>query len=62
VNDPILNQVTADMLANRDVNWNELWKNLDASFTNKTAKDLFTSYIPPNKYIGIMFIREVFNF
>lgn len=62
VNDPILNQVTADMLANRDVNWNELWKNLNASFTNKTAKDLFTSYIPPNKYIGIMFIREVFNF
>lgn len=62
VNDPILNNITNDMLANKDINWNELWQNLNTSFTNKTTKDLFSSYIPPNKYIGIMFIREVFNF
>jgi hypothetical protein len=62
VNDPILGKITNEVLANNDINWNQLWQTMDAGLKNKTAKDLFTSYIPPNKYIGIMFIREVFNF
>lgn len=62
VNDPIINTINAEMLANKDLDWNQLWKVFGTSITNKNAKDLFSSYIPPNKYIGIMFIREVFNY
>lgn len=62
VNDPILNKINSEVLSDRNLEWNELWKGLETSFTNKSTKDLFASYIPPNKYIGIMFIREVFNF
>ena len=62
VNDPILNKITNEVLANHNLAWNELWKGFEASFTQKSTRDLFSSYIPPNRYIGIMFIREVFNF
>jgi hypothetical protein len=62
VNDPILKKYTSEVLANHDLNWVALWKGFETSFTNKNTKDLFSGYIPPNKYVGIMFIREVFNY
>jgi hypothetical protein len=62
VNDPILNKINAEMISDRNLDWIEIWKGLETSFTNKSTKDLFSSYIPPNKYVGIMFIREVFNY
>ncbi len=62
INDPMLQQINNDIVNNKDIVWNEEWKNFDAKFQSKTTKDLFSSYIAPNKYIGIMFIRKVFNY
>jgi hypothetical protein len=62
INDPVLSRINNDAVANKDINWVTLWSDFDKSFKAKNTKELFSAYIPPNKYIGIMFIREVFNF
>ena len=62
INDPLLDKINIDMVNNRDINWNVLWKEFDAKFQTKQTKDLFSAYIPPNKYIGVKFIRKVFNY
>ncbi|MBL0183135.1 MAG: hypothetical protein IPP96_12890 [Chitinophagaceae bacterium] len=62
INDPLLDKINMEMVNNKDIEWNILWQELNASFQSKLTKDLFSSYIPPNKYIGIKFIREIFNF
>jgi hypothetical protein len=62
INDPILSKVNNQAVANQDMNWLELWDSFDKSFKSKNTKELFLAYIPPNKYIGIIFIRDVFNF
>ncbi len=62
VNDPLLERINRGMVNNKDIEWNVLWQEVNSSFQSKLAKDLFSSYIPPNKYIGVKFIRDVFNF
>jgi hypothetical protein len=62
INDPMLERINTDMVNNRDINWNELWKEFNTKFQTKQTKDLFSAYIPPNKYIGVKFIRKVFNY
>ncbi len=62
INDPLLDKINTEMVNNRDINWNVLWKEFDSKFQSKQTKDLFSAYIPPNKYIGVKFIRKVFNY
>lgn len=62
INDPLLQKVNLDLLNNKDIIWDATWKDLNAVFTSKQTKDLFSSYIPPNKYIGVKFIRKVFSY
>jgi hypothetical protein len=62
INDPVLSKINNNAVANEDINWVTLWSDFNKGFTSKNTKELFSAYIPPNKYIGIMFIREVFNF
>ncbi len=62
INDPILSRINNQAVANEDMNWITLWDSFNKSFTAKNTKELFSAYIPPNKYIGIIFIREVFNY
>jgi hypothetical protein len=62
INDPILSRINQKAIANENIPWNEIWSSLDKSFTSKNTRDLFSAYIPPNRYIGIMFIRDVLNF
>lgn len=62
INDPILSRINNQAVANQNMNWVELWDDFDKSFKSKNTKELFSAYIPPHKYIGIVFIREVFNF
>jgi len=50
------------MVNNKDINWDVLWKEFNTKFQSKQTKDLFSAYIPPNKYIGVKFIRKVFNY
>jgi len=62
INDPLLDRINREMVSNKDIEWNVLWQELTARFQSKLTRDLFSSYIPPNKYIGVKFIREVFNY
>ena len=61
-NDQILARINRNIVNNRDIKWDALWKEFNAMFQSKLTKDLFSSYIPPNKYIGVKFIRKVFNY
>lgn len=62
INDPLLQKINLDIVNNKDIVWSEVWQYFNARFQTKQTKDLFSSYIPPNKYIGIKFIRKVFNY
>ncbi len=62
INDPLLERINIDLVNNKDIYWNTLWKEFDVKFQSKTTKDLFSAYMAPNKYIGIKFIRKVFNY
>ncbi len=62
INDQILSRVNRELVNNRDIKWDQLWKELNQAFRSKTTKQLFSFYIPPNKYIGVKFIRRVFNY
>jgi len=62
INDPLLQRINEDLVNNKDIHWDAVWQDFDAMFTSKQTKDLFSSYIPPNKYIGVKFIRKVFSY
>jgi hypothetical protein len=62
INDPLLGRINSDIVQNKDINWDALWKEFNARFQSKQTKDLFSAYVPPNKYIGIKFIRQVFDY
>ena len=62
INDPLLDKINIDIVNNKDIKWDVLWQEFDLKFQSKLTKDLFSSYTPPNKYIGIKFIRKVFSF
>ncbi len=62
INDPLLEKINTDIVNNKDINWDALWKEQGAKFQSKLTKDLFAAYTAPNKYIGIKFIRKVYNY
>ena len=62
INDPLLQRINLDLANNKDINWNNTWAYFNTVFTSKQTKDLFSSYLPPNKYIGVKFIRKVFSY
>jgi hypothetical protein len=62
INDPLLERINRDIVNNKDILWDDLWKEFRAKFQSKQTKELFAAYIPPNKYIGVKFIRKIFNF
>ncbi len=62
INDPLLYRINTDIVNNKDIVWDNLWQEFTAKLPSKTTRDLFSSYIAPNKYIGVQFIRKVFNF
>lgn len=62
INDPLLERINTNLINNKDINWDALWQETDSKFQSKLTKDLFAGYTAPNKYIGIKFIRKVFNY
>lgn len=62
INDPLLEKINRDIVNNKDIKWDALWQETGSKFQSKLTKDLFAGYTPPNKYIGIKFIRKVFNY
>ena len=62
INDQILAGVNRNMVNNRDIKWDVLWQEFNLKFRSKLTKDLFSAYLSPNKYVGVKFIRNVFNY
>jgi len=62
INDQLLAAINRELVNDRDIKWDRLWKEFNQKFQSKMTKDLFHYYIPPNKYIGVKFIRRVFNY
>lgn len=61
VNDPLLSDVQNSMRANRNIHWDKAWGSLSAQMKSAQTRELFSGYIPPNRYNGVIFIRQVFN-
>lgn len=62
INDPLLQRINTDLVNDKDIVWDDVWADFHKKFTSKQTRDLFSSYIPPNKYVGVKFIRKVFAF
>lgn len=62
INDPLLEKITSHIVNAQDIDWEILWGKFDNDLQSEYEKDLFSSYIPPHKYIGIKFIRKVFEY
>lgn len=62
INDPLLQRINTELVNGKDIVWDNVWADFNAKFTSKQTKDLFSSYIPPNRFIGVKFIRKVFSF
>ncbi len=59
VNVPIINKINDYAWAGRDMDWVTMWKDLSRQFAGggAYAKDLFSDYVPPNKNLGVIFIK-----
>jgi hypothetical protein len=61
VNEPMIRLINEYLLQRRDIDWNKLWKQLDARLKpDKRAHALFEDYIPPHKNIG-MFVVKIYQ-
>lgn len=59
INEPIINIMLKQIMAGKDVDWPDDWKELDTYFSKKTKEeqDLFSDYVPPHKNLGAIFIK-----
>lgn len=57
VNEPILEAINANLVAGRNIDWLNMWKELSGRFKTGAAKEKFDDYIPPYKNLGAIFIK-----
>jgi molybdate-binding protein len=57
INEPIIQSILQTVIAEKDISWVNLWKDLAARFQSGDAKDKFDDYIPPYKNLGAIFIK-----
>lgn len=59
VNKPIIESINNTLRAGKDIDWRQMWNNLEVVFTKagRDKKDLFDDYIPPHKNLGALFIK-----
>jgi hypothetical protein len=57
INEPIIQSILQTVIAEKDISWANLWKDLAARFQSGDAKDMFDDYIPPYKNLGAIFIK-----
>jgi hypothetical protein len=57
VNDPILRAINTRVLAGQDINWIELWNEVEAMMKTPDLKDKFNDYVPPHKNMGALFLK-----
>lgn len=61
INEPILKLLFTKVQAGQDINWINMWQELDTYFNAKSRKGLlekFTDYVPPYKNLGAIFIKS----
>ncbi|MGZ5255086.1 MAG: hypothetical protein ACXWV4_12020, partial [Flavitalea sp.] len=57
VNEPILQAINNNLVAGRNIDWINMWRELTGKFTDVASKEKFDDYIPPYKNLGAIFIR-----
>ena len=59
VNKPIIEAINNTLRAGKDIDWRNMWNNLEILFTKagRDKKDLFDDYIPPHKNLGALFLK-----
>jgi hypothetical protein len=57
VNEPILQAINNNLIAGRNIDWINMWRELSGRFTDSASKEKFDDYIPPYKNLGAIFIR-----
>lgn len=57
VNEPILRAMLDDLTKGKNIDWIPLWKGVEATIKDPTAKERFSDYIPPYKNLGAIFIK-----
>ncbi|CAN5279425.1 hypothetical protein BH09BAC2_BH09BAC2_02480 [soil metagenome] len=59
VNKPIIETLNNTLRAGKDIDWRNMWTELDRSFAKapRAQRDLFEDYIPPHKNLGAIFIK-----
>jgi hypothetical protein len=57
INGPIIRAFNDRLLAGKDIDWVEMWKQLGKQFTSGETKQLFDDYVPPYKNLGAVFLK-----
>jgi len=58
VNEPIIKDLNEQLLAGKDINWINMWKDLNVYFEKKKdVMEKFSDYVPPYKNLGAIFIK-----
>ena len=55
VNITLINAITETLRSGKDLNWPQIWKQLDTRFKGD-VKEKFDDYVPPHKNLGAIFI------
>ncbi|MBL7717785.1 MAG: hypothetical protein JNL72_03030 [Flavipsychrobacter sp.] len=58
INDAIIRTMNDHMLAGKDINWINIWKEVELSMKGKDVKEKFDDYVPPYKNLGVLFIKS----
>ena len=59
INDAIIRAINARLLDGKNIDWINMWKELNTLFAAKkpSDKNLFVDYVPPHKNLGSLFIK-----
>jgi hypothetical protein len=58
VNDAIIKLVNNSLLDGKDINWVDMWKQLDVNLKkDASVYDKFNDYVPPHKNMGALFLK-----
>jgi hypothetical protein len=62
INNVLIEYILENLKQNKDINWPQAWKTIEAKFAKRTeVKERFDDYIPPHKNLGAIFIMAYYN-
>jgi hypothetical protein len=54
VNDPLFKMLNAEILKGTDIEWSKFWMKAEKELGEQKE---FSSYVPPHKNLGVLFIK-----